>query len=587
MLPPFFTQLLKSQYLLLIFLFLAGISLLGSSTAKAQASSYPTFAPPINYPMSLSGTFGELRRTGFHFGIDLRSQWTDEEDLILSIADGFVSRISVSPGGYGNAIYIDHPNGYTSVYAHLDRFAPEIQEWVRAQQYRQQSFRVNLYPQRNQFPVKTGQFLGTMGNTGHSFGKHLHFEIRRTDGQIPLNPLLFGYEVPDRHAPILQELGVHILDDRGNTLERTTLPLRRVVGDRFSTGKEKIEIRGWQFGLSLKGHDRMTGTNNRNGIYHIALYVDDELYHEIRFDRIAYSERPYFRTHVSHAINVLDNKRHHLLYQHEGNRLQLYCDCPTYGIIKAFEKQDRHIRIVASDFQGNESEVEFIAVRAAPPYEREEIVYTHAFHPDRAKSVQLGGGSIHFPANGFFKEEKLNIRQLPASREDALSPAIYIEETGVAFYNRPELRFHEYNIPADKRSKVFIGRIGDDGNISRVGGQWRGGDFISRISTAGEFALFVDTLPPIIRPIRFRRDMRGLSSMSFEITDELVTGSNGGQLEYEGRINGEWVLFEYDQKNDLIEYHFDRPLESGEHKLEITVKDAVGNETSREWTFIR
>jgi len=587
MLPPIPLQLLKSLSLILFYYLIIGSAVPVFSSIKAQSGAYPAFASPINYPMSLSGTFGELRRTGFHFGIDLRSQWTDQEDLILSIGDGFVSRIAISPGGYGKAIYIDHPNGYTSVYAHLDRLSPELEKWVREEQYKQRSFTVNLHPGRNQFPVKTGQFIGTMGNTGHSFGKHLHFEIRKTNGQIPLNPLLFGYEVLDRHAPVLQELGIHILDEKGNVLERSTLPLRRVSGDRFSTGKEKIEIRGWQFGLSLKGHDRMTGTSNRNGIYHIALYVDDELYHEIRFDRIAYSERPYFRTHVSHAINVLDNRRHHLLYKHEGNRLQLYCDCPTYGIIKAFEKQDRHIRIVASDFQGNESELEFTAARAEPPYDREEAVFTHTFDPIRAKTINLGGVSIHFPPNGFFKEERLNIRQLPSSREDAVSPALNIEESGVAFYNRPELRFHEYHIPSTKRAKVFIGRIEDDGNVSRQSGQWRGGDFTGRISAAGEYALFIDSIPPEIRPIRFRRDMRGLASMSFEITDELVTGSSGGQLNYEGRINGEWALFEYDLKNNLIEYHFDPPLSSGEHKLEISVTDAAGNKTSRDWIFIR
>ena len=580
-------QLLRSFGLLFFCIFFAVITIPNFSFLNAQSGSYPSFAPPINYPMSLSGTFGELRRTGFHFGIDLRSQWTEDEDLILSIGDGHVSRISVSAGGYGKAIYIDHPNGYTSVYAHLDQLATEIDQWVRQQQYHQKSFDVNLYPQRNQFPVKMGQFLGTMGNTGHSFGKHLHFEIRETKGQIPINPLLFGYEVADHHAPILQELGIHILDERGNVLERTIHSLRRIKGDEYVVGNEPLEIKGWQFGLSIKGHDRMTGTSNRNGIYHIAMYVDDELYHEIRFDRIAYSERPYFRTHVAFAINVLDNKRHHLLYQHQGNKLQLYCDCPTYGIVKAFENQERQIRVITSDFQGNESVVEFKVKRVPPPYDREDFIYTHIFQPEESKIVSFSCSSIHFPKNGFFKQERLNIRASISSREDALSPAVYIEESGVAFYNRPELQFHQYNIPKASRSKVFIGKVNDNGSLSRLGGQWKGADFTGRISSGGEYALFIDTIPPVITPKKFRRDMRGLSSMAFEITDELVLGSPGGGLEYEGRINGEWVLFEYDLKNNLIEYHFDRPLAAGEHQLGITVTDAAGNKISREWTFIR
>nr|MBS0037720.1 M23 family metallopeptidase [Saprospiraceae bacterium] len=571
------------------FLLMVLFTAVGSENLKAQNSEkqYPTFSPPVNYPLSLSGTFGELRRTGFHFGVDFRSQWTGEEDLILSIGDGYVSRIAVSAGGYGNAVYINHPNGYTSVYAHLDRFAPEIEALLRAQQYAQKSFEVNFYPRRDQLPVKEGQFIGTMGNTGHSFGPHLHFEIRKSDGQIPLNPLLFGMEVADHHAPVLQELGIHILDEKGNVLERITHPLTRSTGNQYRTQRAVHQIPGWQFGLSIKGHDRMTGTNNRNGIYYLALYVDDELYHEIQFDRLAYSERPYFRTHVSHAINVLDNKRHHLLYKHSGNKLQIYCDCPTYGIISAFENQNRQVKIVVADFQGNQSTVEFEIVRSSPPYERPEKIYTHQFNPNEPKTVVLEGSSIHFPANGFFKEEKLQIREIHLDGLEAYSPVLEIVENGTAFYNRPQVRFHQPDIPVELRDKVYVGQIDEDLKPKMISGNWNGNKFVARISSEGKYALFIDTIPPEIKPKRFRRDARGLDFISFEIADDLPSGIRNGGISYQTYINGEWALFEFDSKSNTITHRFDRPLPAGTHQLKIEVVDAVGNKTVREWEFLR
>ncbi|GEM_PF-313361 len=554
---------------------------------NAQDNNLPQFAQPIDYPMSLSGTFGEIRRSGFHFGVDLRSQWTDEEDYILSIGDGYISRLLVAAGGYGNAVYINHPEGYTSVYAHLDRFSPEIEERIRERQYREESFEVDFHLRPGDFPVEEGEVLGTMGNTGFSFGKHLHFEIRETDGQRPVNPLLFGYDVADRHAPVLREIGLHVLDDKGNVLDRSHYRLRHRGGNRYVVNPSQIEVEGWQFGITLKGHDRMTGTNNRNGIYHIQLFIDDSLYHDITFDQLAYSERPFFRTHVDYAVNVKENKRHHLLYKHEGNQLKLYCDCPTFGIVNAYREQPRNIRITASDFQGNESSVEFDVIRAEPPYEREPRLYTHRFEEGKAKTVHLSSGSIHFPANAFFKNESLYIREHQDECEDCISPVIEIAQDGIPFFRRPTLSFNTYSFPSELRDKVYMGTIDEDGDVRLVPGRWNGRDFEARIRSAGKYALFIDTIPPVIKPVQFRKDMRGLPSMSFEIFDELPASMRNGGISYRAEINGEWALFEFDLKNDLITHHFERPLKPGTHHLKIEVEDAVGNKTVREWEFTR
>lgn len=560
---------------------------LSSLSAQSLESEYPQFRSPIDYPLSLSGTFGELRRSGFHFGMDLRSEWRGDNDLIRSIGPGYVSRILVSASGYGNAVYINHPNGYTSVYAHLKEFSPKIKELVRSRQYAEKSFEVNFFPERHQLPVEVGQFIGFMGNTGHSFGRHLHFEIRKTDGQIPINPLLFGYEVADHHAPLLREIGVHLLDDKGNILEKENHRLRHVGKNNYRLSQSTLKIPAWQFGITLKGHDRMTGTNNRNGIYRIEMYVDDSLFHEITFDRLAYSERPYFKTHVDYGVNILDKKQHHLLYKHQGNRLQVYCDCPSYGIIPAFENKNQEIKIIASDFQGNQSSVEFSVVRKPPPYEYNTPVYTHEFSPDEAQVVSLQGATIKFPKNAFFKEERLHIKEERGQCENCISPVIVIREDGIPFYHAPTLYFETYSFPSHLKDKVFAAQIDEDGELTLIRGNWEGNSYKAKIRSIGSYALAIDTVPPLIKPKRFQRDARELKSISFEISDDLNASVKNGGLNYQTYINGQWALFEFDLKSNTIIHHFDRPLKEGTHQLRIEVEDAVGNQAVREFEFLR
>ena len=204
------------------FLLLFSFSLLA---LRMPEEKYPSgqFTSPVNRQIKLSGTFGELRTNHFHSGLDIRSARGVIGDTVYAAAAGYVSRISVNAFGYGNAIYVDHPGGYTTVYGHLDRFAPIFQQYVKDEQYRQQQFEVELYPAPFQFPVDQLDQIGILGNTGHSYGPHLHFEIRHTDTQVPINPLHFGYNIEDQLPPVIQQLIAYQFDDLGQLVQTTVL----------------------------------------------------------------------------------------------------------------------------------------------------------------------------------------------------------------------------------------------------------------------------------------------------------------------------------------------------------------------------
>ena len=158
------------------------------SVSMAQ-NSYPQdyFQSPLEIPLILSGTFAELRSNHFHSGLDIKTQ--QQSGLkVMAAASGFVSRIKVSHFGYGKALYITHPNGYTTVYAHLQNFNPEIDAYIKHRQYKNESYEIELFPKAGELLVNNGDIVAYSGNTGGSGGPHLHFEIRNKQ-EHPMNPM--------------------------------------------------------------------------------------------------------------------------------------------------------------------------------------------------------------------------------------------------------------------------------------------------------------------------------------------------------------------------------------------------------------
>lgn len=246
--------------------------------------------PPVKHKMLLSGTFGELRTNHFHSGIDIKSSKGTVGDPIYAAWDGHISRIAVKSTGYGNALYIDHPNGKTTVYAHLHRFEPEVAAYIKEQQYIKESYEVNLYPDSSLFTIQKGEQIGLMGNSGRSFGPHLHFEIRDTKSEVPLNPLHKGALISDATAPQLRELKIDYMDPDHRTFYQKKYRTINLGKRRYKIRGDTILAGAWRVGTQIKAYDLMEGASNLNGIYAMEIKVDDEPVFSFSMDSISFDD---------------------------------------------------------------------------------------------------------------------------------------------------------------------------------------------------------------------------------------------------------------------------------------------------------
>ena len=553
---------------------------------QVSAQDYPQdyFRSPVEIPIELSGTFGELRSNHFHSGIDIRTN--QREGLpIVAAAEGEVVRIKVSPFGFGKALYLRHPNGYTTVYAHLQRFNDEIQQYVREQQYERETFDLELYPPSGKFAVEKGELIALSGNSGGSGGPHLHFEIRDSRTEKIINPLLFGFEVPDQRHPELYNLEVYEFDEEELVSSYTKKLLQNGSGQYSLAGSNLIEVNHKPaFGVTT--YDRLDGAPNRNGIYQIKLWIGDELYYDYKMNTFAFHETRFINSHIDYGQKFCCRRNINKLFLEPNNAFSVYGVKRKMNLPNLKPDSVYDVRIEVSDIAGNESELDF-DLRYAPDSsliaEREAEPKVSVFRYDQPN---------------FFKEEGIQI----ALPEDALYRNVYFEyqkkepcDECYSFVHELASRsipVHEYYSIKIKPNEVFEGDKSKlaiasllDGKLDEYeGGVWQDGFVSARTRQFGEFAVVADTVAPGIRPVNFRdgSSVAGQARISFIIDDNF-----SGIDSYRPSIDSKWVLFEYDAKNDLIFADISElEIEPGEHVLELEVKDKVGNITKKNYHLI-
>jgi hypothetical protein len=323
-----------------------------------QVKEYPTdyFRSPLEIPLNLSGSFGELRTNHFHAGIDIKTEQREGLNVVAA-ADGYVSRIKVSSVGYGYALYIDHPNGYTTVYGHLQKYSAKIDEYVKGQQYELESFSIDLYPDRGLLPVMKGEIVGLSGNSGGSGGPHLHFEVRETATEKLVNPLLFGFQVKDKIPPSVSNVWIVPLTDsswvngarlpvaletKGGGLKTTTLP--KVYGD---------------VGFAITTVDMLDGNSNRCGIYRIEFFVDGLQVYGQRMDRLDFTTNRAMNAHTIYERFKKDRSSIHGSYRLPGNPLDIYDNLVNDGVISFRDGKTHVCEYRLLDIMGNETRVKF------------------------------------------------------------------------------------------------------------------------------------------------------------------------------------------------------------------------------------
>ncbi|MEM9920867.1 MAG: M23 family metallopeptidase [Bacteroidota bacterium] len=566
-------------------LWLLLVVLIALSFKDSNRKGYPTnyFRSPVGYKMRLSGTFGELRPNHLHAGIDIKAHNGRIGQSLYATADGYVSRIKVQSGGYGNVLYFNHPNGYTSVYAHLHEFPPDIAKYVKEFQYKRKSFEVEIFPEPDRFQFKKGDIVGKLGLSGRSFGPHLHFEIRDTRTEKPINPLLFGLEVPDNVPPKLHKIKAYSLNDKLETIGSRSVSLVR-KGKSYGIKGDTLLVGAWRVGLAVKAFDHMPGVSNWNGIYALRMYQDGDLIYDFEMETFSFNETRYINAHLDYAERVTQKSYYHRCYSLPGNKLSIYREKKNEGVIELSKNKAKEIHIIAEDAEGNQAKLNFWV-------KRKEVVpangapYNYLLPHDEENIVQNNSLDLYFPKNTFYENVYLQYHSSKEKSSGVYSSVHHIHNFKTPVHKYFQIGIQATGLPDSLKSKAFIAFCQKSGKMENCGGKWVNGKLQTKVRSFGDYCIMIDQTAPTIRPVQFKSYMKGASKMSFKITDNLKTARNVEYLDYQATVDGRWILMAYDAKKDLIVHRFDGTIGPGKHQLRLEVKDSRGNKKVFERKF--
>lgn len=557
-----------------------GFALYEETPSKTYPQDY--FRSPIDQPIRLSGTFGELRPNHLHSGIDIKAAGGKTGQPIYAAAAGHIARIKVNSGGYGNALYIVHPKGYMTVYAHLKNFSKEVAAYVKKQQYDKKSYNVDLYLGPETFQVDKGEQIGRLGLSGRSFGPHLHFEVRDNRTQKPINPLLFGFKMEDHIAPKMHQLKVYHLNDKKETLRTKRYDLQK-NGNQYRVKGDTLIIGAWRAGFALKVYDHHDGVSNWNGIYALKMYQDGALVNGFTMETFAFKESRYINCHLDYKEQVKNKAYFNRCYPLPGNKLSVYDK--KEGIIPLHKNKSSHIKMIATDADGNESTFEFWVKRgevAEPPSKN----FSYSIPYGQSNKIDLTNFTANFPSGVFYENVYLKYETSDDNSEDVFSSIHHIGDKLTPAHTYFDLSIKPDFLPAHLRNKAVIAYCDGDKMISQ-GGKWKGDFLTTKVRSLGDYCITIDDMPPTIKPVSFSSNMVGASKMSFTIKDAMPTGGRAKSIRYKGYIDNKWVLLEFDEKKNVLTHYFDSRTGKGEHVFKLVVTDDRGNETVFQEVFKR
>jgi len=542
--------------------------------------NYPkdAFRSPMDIPLALAGNFGELRSNHFHSGIDIKTQ--QREGLpIYAIGDGSATRIKISHWGYGKVLYIAHPNGYTSVYGHLQKFAPEIEEFIKKVQYAKRSYEVEVFPDFGEVKVEKGQVIAYGGNTGSSSGPHLHFEIRSSVTEKPTNPLFYNLEVLDATNPSLVKLFGYPLSEGSqinNSDQRVALNFKRQKDGTFKA--DKVTAIG-TIGFGIIAFDRQDLAANKNGIYSVRQSLNGKVYSEYNFETFSFSETRYINTFIDYDYYGKYRQKIQKLFKVPSNRLSIYKELHNDGKIEVKEGLDYNVEVLIQDLNGNN-------VKAIIPIEgkreelknrKEEKKTDNYIKSSKPNNYDLGAAKVYFPVNTFYEDFYIDLKKG--------NDTVTLHNNRVAAHRNFTITFDVSKYSKEEQSQLFIARLDKRSRPNYASTFKRGKTFTTRTRNLGTYTLAKDTVAPKIKPKNFKEKqwLNNYSYLSLYISDDL-----SGINEYSATLNGEWILMEYEPKRNTITYNFDdKILDKNECNLKVEVVDNVGNKTTFTSTFYR
>ncbi|MEM8583938.1 MAG: M23 family metallopeptidase [Bacteroidota bacterium] len=558
--------------------------LLSTCVSLHLNAQHPSYLSPLDGPLLVTGTFGELRSNHFHAGIDFRAAVGTP---VHAVAPGFVSRIRISAGGYGQAVYIDHPGGYRSVYAHLDALAPELLDTLRAWQHEQEQFSTTMFFDSQDFPVAANQVIGRVGNRGRSSGPHLHFEIRESDTDRALNPLHFGLPIADTRAPDLREIMIYELDEQSRTLSQQAIPLRKIGNGQYRVEASPIVVGQSLLGVGIKAYDRQNAMPNYNGIYAARVWVDSTRLHAFRFDAIAFEETRYLNAHTDYAEWTNNRSWYHRLFRLPSDSLGVYVPSNYHGQFSLRPDQTSQIVIEVDDFAGNRSTVEFELThqperRPLSPEYNYELVY------DEGNLIVRSDMEFELPVGALYHDLRLQYSQARDQSTNIYSAVHHLHRADVPLHKSCELRLKVDQTLADSlRPYAVIARCLSGGELQSLGGTWADDWLTIPLRQFGSYCIMIDREAPKIENLDFRRSMQNRSSFSFRAVDQFGGSDGGSNIRYRAEVDGQWILMEHDAKSDKLTHTFDGQIAPGQHQFILKVWDDRGNENIYESSFLR
>ncbi len=573
---------MKQRLILLPFLFCFTVPVL----AQKEAASYPVdyFRDPLNIPIFLAGNFGECRPGHFHSGLDIKTLGKENEP-VYAAADGYISRIKMDKGGFGHALYITHPNGYTTLYAHLNKFVPDVQAYMEHEQYDKQHWDVDMQLPPTQFPVKKGQQIAWSGNTGASTAPHLHFEIRDTRTEHPLNPQLFGLPLIDKIPPVPAEVTLF----SGNVYASPAIyfpvaargeyymPVRSDQGGTSVTG-DTILVPAGITGVGVNIDDFMDSSTNTITWYTAKLYMDDILQAQVTLDDIGYEETRYINAYIDYKSRQRLHKWVQCLFLLPGNQLtHIYSGLNKYkGRLDLTDNKVHKVTMIFTDARGNTSKVLFYV---APSQAAASIPVSGCTRFLAGKANKFSNDNVSF---------QLDERQLyddicftcKAAKGNAFSEKYTLHTAEVPLHHYFDLLLKPVKqIPARYVSKVvmrYTDGDDEDGRAAIADMGW----YKAKVRNFGTYWLDIDTIPPAIKPLQRSHDLSHAKELAFEVKEAMTSVKK-----FSGYIDGAWTCFE--QHGDRFFYSFDAHCPKGKHKLVFRAEDENGNERVYHFNFTR
>ncbi len=562
-----------------------------AANPENDSSSEARFIPPLDIPLYLTGTFGELRSEHFHAGIDLKTQ-EETGKPVFSIDEGYVVRVKVQENGYGKALYINHPGGITSVYAHLDKFMDDIAAYVKEKQYEHQTFEIDLFPDASRFVFNKGEIIGLSGNTGGSLGPHLHFELRETNSEKPIDPMKYYRDFKDNIKPGIRNIAFYPVSKQSLVNHRND---KLIITPAYHEGEFHIEdtiLVSGKFGIGVETYDYMNETNNRYGVKSIKLFSDSVLYFHQQMEKFSFYETRYINSLVDYEEKVKQNLHIQKLFIEPNNQLSTYKYAANNGHLFYNDHQMHKIRIEINDFLSNQTFIElYIRSMEHHPHQhnRKPSPIDKIMPYQQPNSYKNPMVQVEFPAGCFYDTLYFDyeLKEMPSNNQYA-SPVHLIHNPYTPVHKSYVLKIKPENLPEYLYPKTFIAYIDGeaDNKYEYAGSDIEHGFLTAKPRKLGEFALMVDTISPEIKPLNIteNQDMSQEDTIWFRITDDL-----SGISTYEGRIDGEWVLFEYDPKNDLLFYAFDenRLQINKDHELVLKASDQLENTSAFSIKFFK